>query len=368
MMAVDVLQGERLQTGALALRTRIEHIGDGDVGMGKTEDVLPLGALPHEVVVVLLLVALGEDRAAQVLTILRGDVTETETTVDSPVCADALLVTEVQVGVDVLTLVTMAALPLEVVVTHGGGKTDVPSVERVMALAVAEPVAELQSPVEELLSVCIVAPRPPRQEDLSLDAPAVLVAERDLELHIRSDETPHEQVGLDGPEGTMVNNLARYGLGEIINGILINNNDGVLLRHGEVSDDGHTRSAEHREVALVQVAPDGTATQPAQLLLTRVYTPVVLCRSLREDAEHIFAPLLVALVDHLVELTPTCALVDDSHLRCHLTQSLLQQVPQGDATLLTEPPIELGGAFRRGTGDDIELQLAHGHRAVVFLH
>ena len=126
--------------------------------MSSTNEVLPLGVLPHQVVVLLLLMTNGEARAAEVVTILGGNVAKADATVNSPLLATtpAVLVTDVAVEVEVFTLITLAALPFEVVVANGECGTDVPTVEAMVALAVTQPVAELYAEVQELLCVCIV--------------------------------------------------------------------------------------------------------------------------------------------------------------------------------------------------------------------
>ena len=126
--------------------------------MRSANEVLPLGVLPHQVVVLFLLVTNGEARTAEVVTVLGGDVTESDTTVNSPLLAatPAVLVTDVAVEIEVFTLITLAALPLEVVVANSKCGTDVPAVETMVALTVTQPVAELYAEVQELLCVCIV--------------------------------------------------------------------------------------------------------------------------------------------------------------------------------------------------------------------
>ena len=126
--------------------------------MRSANEVLPLGVLPHQVVVLLLLMTNGEARTAEVVTVLGGDVTESDATVNSPLLAatPAVLVTDVAVEIEVFTLITLAALPLEVVVANGECGTDVPAVETMVALTVTQPVAELYAEVQELLCVCIV--------------------------------------------------------------------------------------------------------------------------------------------------------------------------------------------------------------------
>ena len=120
--------------------------------------MLPLGVLPHQVVVALLLMTNGELRAAEIVTILCGDIAEADTTIDSPLfaAAPAVLVTDVAIEIKVFTLITLAALPLEVVVADCQCRTDVPAVKTVVALAVAQPVAELNAEVQELFCMCIV--------------------------------------------------------------------------------------------------------------------------------------------------------------------------------------------------------------------
>ena len=92
------------------------------------------------------------------MAVLGGDVADTDTSVDSPLLAltEAVLVTDVAVDVQVLTLIALAVLPLQVVISDGESGTDVPSVEDVVVLAVAEPVAQFSANIEELVCVCVV--------------------------------------------------------------------------------------------------------------------------------------------------------------------------------------------------------------------
>ena len=53
------------------------------------------------------------------MTVLGGDVAEADATVDGPllVASEAVLVADVAVDIQILTLITLAVLPLDVVVT-----------------------------------------------------------------------------------------------------------------------------------------------------------------------------------------------------------------------------------------------------------
>ena len=70
--------------------------------------------------------------------------------------SEAVLVADVTIYIKVFTLVTFAVLPLPVVVTDADGGTDVPAVETVVLVAVAEPVAQFQTEVHKLVCMGVV--------------------------------------------------------------------------------------------------------------------------------------------------------------------------------------------------------------------
>ena len=99
-----------------------------------------------------------------------------------------------------------------------------------MLLTVAQPVAEFDTEVEELLGMCVVTPCPPRPEDFAFDTPTVGLAQRTLHLYVWCDDTPKQQVGLDGPSGIKINRrfVLRTWLRKIDDGVA--DDDGVALR------------------------------------------------------------------------------------------------------------------------------------------
>ena len=101
--------------------------------------------------------------------------TQCQTAIDCPLVttSEAMLVTQVAVDIEVFTLPSLTTFPFEVIIATSQSETDMPSVERVVLLAVTQPVAQFHAEVHELLSMCVMAPCPPRPEELTFDTPAV---------------------------------------------------------------------------------------------------------------------------------------------------------------------------------------------------
>ena len=191
--------------------------------MGCGEEVLRRRLLPHQVPVVVFLMSFGEDAAAEVLAILGGNPSDGESAVDGPLLAlaPAVLVADVTIYIKVFTLIALVLAPLEVVVASSGSQSDVPSVEGVVLLAVAEPVAQLEADVAALLGVNVMAPDEPGPEHLALDTPAVAAPERELNLSVGSCQAPEQEVGLQCPYPVAVDGLlvGGAGLGQVDDGV-----------------------------------------------------------------------------------------------------------------------------------------------------
>ena len=100
-----------------------------------------------------------------------------------------MLVANIAVDVKIFALPALAAFPLEVVVAQPQPHADMPTVKGVLQGTIAQPIAQLSTHIEELLGMGIVAPRPPREEHFSLDAPAMAVAQGNLYLYVRCHDS-----------------------------------------------------------------------------------------------------------------------------------------------------------------------------------
>ena len=193
----------------------------------------------------------GEDAGAEIFAVVGGNPTKTDTGVDGPLLAltPAVLVAEVSIYIQVFALITLVLFsdePLEVVVTSTYAEADVPAVDEVMLHAVAEPVAELQAYVTTLVCVGVVVPYPPGPEDLTLDTPAVLGAEGNLDLCVRSNDAPQQEVGLEGDDRCVVNGVSilRTAVGQVDDGVADDERVAATLLLGHRHDDSRTRGAE----------------------------------------------------------------------------------------------------------------------------
>ena len=144
--------------------------------MWRTCPVEGLGVLPHQVVVVALGMALGIEGAAVVATVGRKDVAQSDAGIEGPLTslAEAMLPAQVEETHDHLELVALA-LPFQVTVATACCQSDVEAVQRVVVLAVAQPVAQLHGAIEYLVGVGVVGKCPPRCDGLDVEAPAVAV-------------------------------------------------------------------------------------------------------------------------------------------------------------------------------------------------
>ena len=88
--------------------------------MGSPNDMLPPAILPHQVVVELLLVPLGESGTAQIVAVLGGNVAQADAAIDQPLLltAEAVLIANVAVQVEIFALPPFAAFPFEVIVAQ----------------------------------------------------------------------------------------------------------------------------------------------------------------------------------------------------------------------------------------------------------
>ena len=122
----------------------VEDVADGDVGVWRACPVEGLGVLPHQVVVVALGMTLWIERAAVVATVGRKDVAQSDAGIESPLAtlAEAVLPAQVQETHDDLELVALA-LPFQVTIATACCQSDVETIQRVVVLAVAQPVAQL---------------------------------------------------------------------------------------------------------------------------------------------------------------------------------------------------------------------------------
>ena len=181
--------------------------------MSCSEEMLRRGLLPHEVVVVLFLMTYGEDTATEVLAVLGGNPSDGETAVNCPLLAltPTVLITYITIYIKVFTLIALVLLPLEVIVAGGSTETDVPSVEGMMLLTVAEPVAQFEADVTALMCMCIMAPDEPGPEHLALDTPAVAASQWELNLSVGSSQAPEQEVSLECPYPRAVNRLLKDG-------------------------------------------------------------------------------------------------------------------------------------------------------------
>ena len=193
----------------------------------------------------------GEDAGTEVLAVLGGNPADGKAAVDGPllVLTEAVLVAEVTIYIKVFTLISFVLCPLEVVVAGGYSESDVPSVDGVVLLTVAEPVLQFESDVTALVGVRAVAPDPPGPEHLALDTPAVVAAEREFHLSVRSGQSPKDEVGLDSPYPRAVDGLLvlRARLRQVDDGVADDERIAavslhLLFRHRD--DDGRTRGAE----------------------------------------------------------------------------------------------------------------------------
>ena len=332
--------------------------GTEDVAVLAVTVVLVQVVLPHKVVVAFFLVTDGIGGATFIMTVLGVQPTQTDAGIKAPTAgaAETLLPTYIKIGVGVFALIAVALLPLNVIVTGGSGQTDVPSVERVVLHAVAEPIAELDTHVATLLGVAVLVPCNPRPEHLSLDAPAVLLAQREFELEVGSTDTPQEHVRLECRVLGVVHGglIYRTSLRHINNGVKDNN--GILAhdRFGNLCHGCQTGTAQLGQILGLQLNPHAAVVQGTQLALARIDLVVVVSLGLAEDPHHLVLPLLIAGFDHLGQFTPARSAVD--YLNIHVaSETLLDDVLQRLATFLAQALVQTRQTFRRSAGLDGQL-------------
>ena len=109
---------------------------------------------------------------------------------------DTVLPSNVEIRVDVFSLIAFVFLPFPVVVAAGNGKTEMPAVQPAVVLAIAQPETSLYAQVEELGGMGIVGPDPPGCKYFAFKAPAIVIAERKLHFQVGCNNAPECEIGL----------------------------------------------------------------------------------------------------------------------------------------------------------------------------
>ena len=171
-------------------RPCIEHIDYGYIGVtGAWPDVVA-GVVPDEMLVPLFKVVLRINRSTIIMAILGCHDTQPQTSIDGPVAPPAVLVTNVHVRIDVLTLVSLVLLPLPVIVACSHGQSDMPAVEPATVLPIAQIVAQLHTEIMKLVGMGVLAPYEPRYKILHFQTPLVLSSQRNLDFDVWRHHTP----------------------------------------------------------------------------------------------------------------------------------------------------------------------------------
>lgn len=346
----------------------------------------------HEVAVPLFFVTFGIGAGTVVVAVLGDDGTQADGGVEGPMLAPACLVAEVHVAVDVLALIAFAALPLPVVIACGNGEADVPALEPAVALAVAEVAAHLDAKVVELVGVGVVAPDEPGGEIFHLKAPLVLAPQGNLQLYVGGQDTPHQEVGFQGPSGIAETLQGERVGGQVLaaarqariasdiidicdvgwlddvdgvahGGVLADDEGGVAHHDGVANgnarlpaDDGGGAAAERGEVLLKEHGPHLAALQATQLPLAVVsLVGADGCRQL-DDAQHFVAPRLVAASHQVVEAIPAGSLVVNDNLAYAVSQALAHEAAHGLTSVLAQPLVHIGQTFGRSATIDVKAQ------------
>ena len=343
-----------------------------------------LGVLPHQVVVVALGMALWIEGAAVVATVGRKDVAQSDAGIEGPLAtlAEAVLPAQVQETHDHLELVALA-LPFQVTIATACCQSDVETIQRVVVLAVAQPVAQLHGAIEYLVGVGVVGKCPPRCDGLDVEAPAVTVVYGPFCLQVRRQRAEQRYVGAQYPDraphdgGLRLDGSRRrwWGLEGVLvvevlddhHGVALQDDEGVAswrygwqhgCRNGFLYDDhgitcwlpaqhGRGSAAQRCQVAL-QLAPEASAIELAQLGLAGVLSAGVGAFRLVENGQYLVAPGFVAGGNIVVELLPARSLVVDHDVAHAASQALPHQLCHSLSAMLTQPLVVGPVAFWRG--------------------
>ena len=146
--------------------------------MGRAEPVELARLLIHQMVVVLFFLAHGEAGAALVATVGDIGIAQADACIEGPLAtlAEAVLPADVDEAGKHFCLVALG-LPLHVTIAATDAQTDMPAVEGMVVAAVTQPAAQLDGAVDDLVGVGIAGERPPGEDSLDVDAPAVAAVE-----------------------------------------------------------------------------------------------------------------------------------------------------------------------------------------------